>query len=56
MHYYWYEKVQVCHWLPGAGKTGKGRIQVKALTLVAGVKIRKKVCKTLSDCEASHSL
>ena len=53
---YWYEKVQVCHWLPGAGKTGKGGIQVNALVLVAGVKIKKKVCTTLSDCEASHSL
>ena len=53
---YWYEKVQVCYWLPGAGKTGKGGIQVKALVLVAGVKIKKKVCTALLDCEASHSL
>ena len=55
-HDYWYQKVQVCHWLPGAGKTGKGGIQVNALFLVAGVKIKKKVCTTLSDCKASHSL
>ena len=55
-HDYWHEKVQVCHWLPGAGKTAKGGIQVNALVLVAGLKIRKKVCTTLSDCEASHSL
>ena len=53
---YWYEKVQVCHWLPGAGKTGKGGIQVQALVLVAGVKIKKKLCTTLLDCEASHFL
>ena len=53
---FWYEKRQACQWLPGAGKTGKGRIQVQALVLVAGVKINKKVCTTLSDCEASHSL
>ena len=43
---YWYEKVQVCYWLLGAGKTGKGGIQVKALVLLAGVKIKKKVCRT----------
>ena len=43
----WYEKVQVCYCLPGAGKTGKGGIQVKALVLLAGVKIKKKVCTTL---------
>ena len=55
-HDYWHEKVQVCHWLPGASKTGKGGIQVNALVLVAGVKIKNKVCTTLSDCEASHSL
>ena len=53
---YWYEKVQVCYWLPGARKTGKGGIQVKALVLLAGVKIKKKVCTTLSDCEALQSL
>ena len=52
---YWYEKVQVCYWLPGAGKTGKGGIQVKPLVPVAGVKIKKKVCTTLLDCEASHA-
>ena len=50
---YWYEKVQVCYWLPDAGKTGKGGIQAKALVLVAGVKIKKKVCTTLLGCEAS---
>ena len=53
---YWYEKVQVCYWLPGAGKTGKGGIKVKALVLQAGVKIKKKVCTTPSDCEASQCL
>ena len=53
---YWYEKVQVCYWLPGAGKTGKGGIQVKALVLLAGVKIKKKVCTTLLDCEAWQCL
>ena len=53
---YWYDKVQVCHWLPGAGKMGKGGVQVQALLLLAGVKIKKKVCTTLSDCQASHSL
>ena len=53
---YWYEKVQLCHWLPGAGKTGKGGVQVQELVLVAGVKIKKKVCTTFSDCEALHSL
>ena len=53
---YWYVKVQVCHWLPGAGKTGKGGIEVNALVLVAGIKIKKKVCTTLLDCEASPSL
>ena len=53
---YWYEKVQVCYWLPGVGKTGKGGIQVKALVLLAGVKIKKKVCTTLSDCEALQCL
>ena len=53
---YWYEKVQASYWLPGAGKTGKGGIQVKALALLAGVKIKKKVCTTLSDCEASQCL
>ena len=53
---YWYEKVQVCYWLPGAGKTGKGGIQVQALVLLAVVKIKKKVCTTLSDCEASQCL
>ena len=53
---YWYEKVQMYYWLPGASKTGKGGIQVKALVLVAGVKIKKNVCTTLLDCEASHSL
>ena len=51
---YWYEKVQMCHWLPGAGQTGKGGIQVKALIPVAAVKIKTKVCTTLFDCEASH--
>ena len=53
---HWYEKVQVCYWLPGAGRTRKGEIQVKALVLLAGVKIKKKVCTTLSDCEASYCL
>ena len=53
---YWYEKVQVCYWLPGARKTGKGRIQVKALDLPAGVRIKKKVCTALLDCEASQCL
>ena len=53
---YWYERVQVCYWLPGAGKTGKGGIQVKALVLLAGVKIKKKVCTTLLDCKASQCL
>ena len=53
---YRYEKVQVCHRLPSAGKTGKAGIQVKALVLVAGVKIKKKVCATVLDCEASLSL
>ena len=51
---YWYEKVQVCYWLSGAGKTEKGKIQVKALVLLAGVNIKKKVCTTLLDCEASQ--
>ena len=50
------EKVQVCYWLPGAGKTGKGGIQVKALVVLAVVKIKKKVCTTLLDCEASQCL
>ena len=31
---YWYEKVQVCYWLPGTRKTGKDRIQVKTLVLL----------------------
>ena len=53
---YWDEKVQVRCWLPGVGKTGKGGIQVKALVLLAGVKIKRKVCTTLSDCEASQCL
>ena len=53
---YWYDKVQVCHRPPGAGTTGKGEIQVQAMVLVAGVKIKKKACTMLSDCEASHSL
>ena len=53
---YWYEKEQVCYWLPGAGKIGKGGIQVKALVLLAGVKINKKVCTMLLDCEASQCL
>ena len=53
---YWYEKVQVCYWLPGAGKTGKGGIEEKALVLVASVKSKKKVCTTLWDCEASQYL
>ena len=53
---YWYEKVQVCYWLPGAGKMGKGGIQVKALVLLASVKIKKKVCITLFACEASQCL
>ena len=51
---YWYEKVQVCYWLPGAGEKGKGGIQVKALVLLAVVKIKKKVCTTLLDCETSE--
>ena len=49
---YWYQKVQVCYWLPRAGKTPKGGIQVKALVVVAGVEVKKKVCTTLLDCEA----
>ena len=53
---YWYEKVQVCYWLSGAGKTGKGGIQVKALVLPAGVKIKKKVCTMLLNCEASQCI
>ena len=53
---YWYEKVQVCYWLPRAGKTGKGGIKVKALVLLARVKIKKKVCTMLSGCEASQCL
>ena len=53
---YWYEKLQVCYWLPGTGKTGKGGIQVKGLVLLAGVKIKKTVCTTLLDCEASQCL
>ena len=53
---YWYEKVKLCYWPPGVGKTGKGGIQVKALVLVAGVKIKKKVCTTLLDCKASQCL
>ena len=51
-----YEKMQVCCWLPAAGKTGKGGIQVHALVLEAGVKIKKKVCTALLDCKASHFL
>ena len=38
---YWYEKVQVCYWLPGAGKTGKGGTQVRALVLLASVEFKK---------------
>ena len=38
---YRHEKVQVWNWLPRAGKTGKGGIQVKALGQVAGAKIKK---------------
>ena len=38
---YWNEKVQVCYWLPGAGKKGAGGMQVKALVLLAGLKIKK---------------
>ena len=53
---YWYEKVQVCQWLPPAGKTGKGGIQVQALVPLAGVKIKKKSCTTLPNCEAWHSI
>ena len=53
---YWYEIVQVCYWLPGAGKTGKGRIQVKVLVLLAGIKIKKKICTRLLVCEASQCL
>ena len=53
---YWYENVQVCYWIPGASKPGKGGIQVKALVLVPGVKINKNVCTTLLDCEASQCL
>ena len=53
---YWYEKVQVCLWLPGVGKTEKGGIQVKALVLLVGVKMKKKVCTTLLDCETSQCL
>ena len=53
---YCFDKVQLCYWLPGAGKTGKGGIQVKALVLLAGVKIRKTVCTILADCEASQCL
>lgn len=54
-HDYWYEKIQVCYWLPGAGKQGKGGIQQKALVLVSGTKIKKKVCTSRLECEASHS-
>ena len=50
---YWHEKVQVCYWLPRAGKTGKAGIQVKALVLVAGVKIKKKVCTMTSHYSSS---
>ena len=39
-HEYWHAKVQVCHRLPGAGKTGKGGIQVTAWVLVTGVKVQ----------------
>ena len=39
---YWYEKMQVCHWLLGAGKTGEGGIQVQALILVGGARSRKR--------------
>ena len=53
---YWYEKVQVCYWLTGAGKTGKGGIQVKVLVLLAGIKIKKNVCTKRFDCEASKCL
>ena len=53
---YWYDKLQVCYWLPGAGETGQGGIQVKALVPVAGVKIKKKECTTLLYPEASYSL
>ena len=53
---YWYEKVQGCYWLPGAGKTVKGGIQVKALVLLAAVEMKKKVCTTLFDCRASQCL
>ena len=53
---YWYEKVQVCYRLPGAGKTEKGGLQVKGLVLLAGVKIKEKACTTLLDCEASPCL
>ena len=53
---YWCEKVQVCYWPPGAGKTGKGGVEVKALVLLAGVKIKKNVFTTLLDCEASECL
>ena len=46
---YRYEKVQACYPLSGAGKTEKGGIQVKALVLLADVKIQKKVCTTILD-------
>ena len=52
---YWYEKVQACYWLPGARKTGKGGIQLKALVLLAGMKFKKMVCTSL-DCEALQCL
>ena len=53
---YWCEKVQVCYWLPAAGKTEKGGIPVKAPVLLADVKIKKMVCTMLLDCQASQCL
>ena len=44
-----------CKCVTGYRVTGKGGIQVQGLVLVAGVKIKKNVCTTLLDFEASHS-
>ena len=41
-HVYWYEKIQVCYWLPGVGKHSRG-IQHKVLVLVSGAMLKKKV-------------
>ena len=52
---YWYQKVQVCHWLPGARQDRKRRISSETTCSGGRLKIEKKVCTLLSDCEASHS-